>query len=136
MSCFTVWFGGESAPKVCQASLLEHFSELSDNRAPDWVMDRRLDDVSPEVPLVATRATIFSCDGIDEVAAWSQRHPGVLQRFSAFHFGVSSERWPRTPVNRVDPVHFDCCFESRIVVPRPGRHDLIAIGRAAPPRQS
>ena len=97
MGCFTVWFGGESAPKACQASLLEHFSELSDNCAPDWVMDRRLDDVSPEVPLVATRATIFSCDGIDEIAAWSQRHPGVLQRFSAFHFGVSSERWPRTP---------------------------------------
>jgi predicted transposase YbfD/YdcC len=44
-----------------------------------------------------------------------------------FHFGILCARWLRTLINRLDPVLFASCFESRIKELWPGRHDLIAI---------
>jgi hypothetical protein len=122
MDDFTVLFDGEAAPKARLALLLEHFSELSDDREPDRIM-YRLD----EVLLLVTCATISSCDDFDEIAAWGQHHLGFLRRFSEFHFGVPCERWLRTLVNRVDPILFGRCFESWIAALWPDRHDLIAI---------
>lgn len=112
----------EAAPRARLALLLEHFSELSDDREPDRIM-YRLD----EVLLLVTCATISSCDDFDEIAAWGQHHLGFLRRFSEFHFGVPCERWLRTLVNRVDPILFGRCFESWIGALWPARHDLIAI---------
>ena len=54
-------------------------------------------------------------------------HLELLRRFSPFHFGIPSERWLRTLVNRVDPILFGRCFEDWIRALWPGRHDLIAI---------
>jgi predicted transposase YbfD/YdcC len=102
--------------------LLEHFSELSDDREPDRIMCR-LD----EVLLLVTYATISSCDDFDEIAAWRQHHLGFLRRFSEFHFGVPCERWLRALANRVDPIFFGRCFESWIAALWPDRHYLIAI---------
>jgi len=47
--------------------------------------------------------------------------------FAPFHHGIPCERWPRTRVNRVDPLTFGRCFDSWIKSLWPGRHDLIAI---------
>jgi predicted transposase YbfD/YdcC len=122
MDDFTILFDGEATPKARLALLLEHFSELADEREPDRIM-YRLD----EVLLLVTCATISSCDDFDEIAAWGQHHLGFLRRFSEFHFGVPCERWLRTLVNRVDPILFGRCFESWIAALWPDRHDLIAI---------
>jgi predicted transposase YbfD/YdcC len=80
-----------------------------------------------EVLLLLTCATIASCDDFDEIAAWGRHHLERLRRFSPFPFGIPSERWLRTLVNRVDPILFGCCFEDWIRALWPGRHDLIAI---------
>jgi len=50
-----------------------------------------------------------------------------LRQFAPFHFGIPSERWLRTLVNRVDPILFGHCFEGWIKDLWPNRHDLIAI---------
>lgn len=62
-------FSGEEVPRARPALLLEHFSELSDDREPQRIM-YRLD----EVLLLVTCATICSCDDFDEIAAWGEHH--------------------------------------------------------------
>jgi hypothetical protein len=53
------------------------------------------------VLLLATCATIPSCDDFDDIVAWGENHLDFLRRFSGFHFGIV-----RSPLNRVDPVLF------------------------------
>jgi predicted transposase YbfD/YdcC len=115
-------FSGEDVPRARLALLLEHFSELSDDREPQRIM-YRLD----EVLLLVTCATICSCDDFDEIVAWGEHHLGFLRRFSEFHFGIPCERWLRILVNRIDPILFGRCFQSWIAALWPDRHDLIAI---------
>lgn len=122
MDDFTILFDGEAVPKARLALLLEHFSELSDEREPARIL-YQLD----EVLLLVTCATIASCDDFDEIVAWGQHHLGFLRQFSEFHFGIPCERWLRTLVNRVDPLLFGRCFEGWIAALWPDRHDLIAI---------
>lgn len=122
MDDFTIACAGEDAPRARLALLLQHFSELSDEREPGRIM-YRLD----EVLLLVTCATIASCDDFDDIVAWGQHHLNFLRRFSEFHFGVPCERWLRCLVNRIDPILFGRCFESWIAALWPGRHDLIAI---------
>jgi predicted transposase YbfD/YdcC len=104
------------------ALLLEHFSELSDERE-SWRVMYPLS----EVLLLLTCATICSCDDFEEIAAWGESHLPFLRRFSEFHFGIPCERWLRNLVNRINPILFGRCFESWIAALWPGRHDLIAI---------
>lgn len=118
----TILFADEDTPRVRLALLLEHFSELSDDREPGRIM-YRLD----EVLLLVTCATIASCDDFDDIVAWGEHHLDFLRRFSEFHFGVPCERWLRTLVNRIDPVLFGRCFDGWIAALWPHRHDLIAI---------
>jgi predicted transposase YbfD/YdcC len=115
-------FSGEEVPRARLALLLEHFSELADDREPQRIM-YRLD----EVLLLVTCATICSCDDFDEIVAWGEHHIAFLRRFSEFHFGIPCERWLRILVNRIDPILFGRCFDSWIAALWPGRHDLIAI---------
>lgn len=115
-------FSDADVPRARVALLLEHFSELSDEREPGRIM-YPLD----EVLLLVSCATIASCDDFDDIVAWGEHHLDFLRRFSEFHFGVPCERWLRTLVNRVDPIFFGRCFESWIKALWPGRHDLIAI---------
>src|SRR5665811_2257751 len=122
MDDFTIACAGEDAPRARLALLLQHFSELSDEREPGRIM-YRLD----EVLLLVTCATIASCDDFDDIVAWGQHHLDFLRRFSEFHFGVPCERWLRCLVNRIDPILFGRCFESWIAALWPGRNDLIAI---------
>jgi len=122
MHDLTIMFADEDTPRARLALLLEHFSELSDDREPGRI-------VYPleEVLLLVTCATIASCDDFDDIVTWGEHHLDFLRRFSEFHFGVPCERWLRCLVNRIDPVLFGRCFEGWIAALWPDRHDLIAI---------
>jgi predicted transposase YbfD/YdcC len=115
-------FAEEDAPRARLTLLLQHFSELSDDREPGRIMYPLA-----EVLLLVTCATIASCDDFDDIVAWGENNLGFLRRFSEFHFGIPCERWLRSLVNRIDPVLFGRCFHGWIAELWPGRHDLIAI---------
>ena len=122
MHDLSIMFADEDVPRARLALLLEHFSELSDDREPGRIMYPLA-----EVLLLVTCATIASCDDFDDIAAWGEHHLDFLRRFAEFHFGVPCERWLRSLVNRIDPVLFGHCFDGWIAALWPDRHDLIAI---------
>jgi len=109
-------------PRARLAVLLEHFSEIDDEREP-WRVVYPL----AEVLLLLTCATIASCDDFEDIVAWGEQHLDFLRRFSEFHFGIPCVRRLQSLVNRVDPILFGQCFESWIKELWPDRHDLIAI---------
>ena len=92
-TCFVT---DEEIPRSRLSVLLEHFSQLDDQREP-W---RAMYPLS-EMLLLLTCATIASCDDFDEIVAWGEHRLEFLRRFAPFHFGVPCERWLRT---LVDPV--------------------------------
>ena len=112
----------EEMPRARLAVLLEHFSEIDDEREP-WRVVYPLAEVLP----LLTCATIASCDDFEDIVAWGEQHLDFLRRFSEFHFGIPCVRWLQSLVNRVDPILFRQCFESWIKELWPDRHDLIAI---------
>jgi DDE_Tnp_1-associated len=112
----------EEAPRSRVAVLLEHFSELGDEREP-W----RIMYPLKEVLLLIVCATIAGCDDFDEIYAWGVHHLDFLRQFSEFHHGIPCERWLRMLVNRVDPILFGRCFTSWVAALWPDRHDLVAI---------
>jgi predicted transposase YbfD/YdcC len=112
----------DESPRARLALLLEHFSELNDDREA-W---RVLYPIE-EVLLLVTCATIASCDDFDDIADWGEHHLDFLRRFSDFHHGVPCARWLRDLVNRIDPALFRRCFESWVAALWPDRHEFIAI---------
>lgn len=114
-------FEGES-PRARLALLLQHFSELEDDREP-W----RIVYPLREVLLLTTCATIAGCDDFDDIVAWGEHHLPFLRQFSDFHHGIPCERWLRTLINRIDPTLFRHCFTSWVASLWPDRHDFIAI---------
>jgi hypothetical protein len=112
----------EEAPRARLAVLLQHFSQLGDDREPWRVMFPL-----KEVMLLVVCATIAGCDDFDEICAWGRHHLDFLRGFSEFHHGIPCERWLRKLVNRVDPILFGRCFASWVAALWPDRHDLIAI---------
>ena len=127
MLAVAISFPDEDIPKARLALLLEHFSELSDDRE-SWRVMYPL----REALLLATCATICSCDDFDDIVLWGEHHLDFLRRFSPFHFGVPCARWVHTLLNRVDPVLFARCYQDWIAALWPGRHDLIAIPGSSP----
>ncbi|MGZ3250692.1 MAG: ISAs1 family transposase [Xanthobacteraceae bacterium] len=109
-------------PRARLGLLLQHFSELDDEREP-WRVLYPL----KEVLLLVTCATIASCDDFDDIVAWGEHHLDFLRRFSEFHHGIPCERWMRALVNRIDPILFGQCFNSWVAAQWPGRHEFIAI---------
>lgn len=109
-------------PRARLALLLKHFSELEDGREA-W----RVAYPIQEVLLLATCATIASCDDFDEIVAWGEHNLSFLRRFGDFHHGVPCARWLRDLLNRVDPALFAACLEAWIADLWPGRHEFIAI---------
>lgn len=112
----------ETMPRARLGLLLQHFSELGDEREP-WRVMYPL----KEVLLLVTCATIASCDDFDDIVAWGKHHLGFLRRFAEFHHGIPCERWLRHLVNRIDPALFGRCFDSWVAALWPGRHEFIAI---------
>jgi predicted transposase YbfD/YdcC len=112
----------DESPRARLAVLLEHFSELEDDREA-WRVVYPIE----EVLLLVTCATIASCDDFEDIVEWGEQHLDFLQQFSEFHHGIPCARWLRDLVNRIDPVLFASCFKSWIAALWPGRHDFIAI---------
>jgi predicted transposase YbfD/YdcC len=112
----------EEVPRARLALLLQHFSELDDEREP-W----RIVYPLKEVLLLVTCATIASCDDFDDIVAWGNHHLAFLRRFCEFHHGIPCERWLRALVNRIDPALFGRCFNSWTAVLWPNQHEFIAI---------
>src|SRR5882724_728167 len=112
----------EEMPRARLGVLLQHFSELDDDREP-WRVMYPL----KEVLRLVTCATIASCDDFDDIVAWGKHHLDALRRFSTFHHGIPCERWLRALVNRIDPILFGRCFESWVAAQWPGRHEFIAL---------
>ncbi|MFZ1153310.1 MAG: ISAs1 family transposase [Solirubrobacteraceae bacterium] len=112
----------EEMPRAQLGLLLQHFSELDDEREP-WRVMYPLS----EVLLLVTCATIASCDDFDDIVSWGEHHLEFLRRFAEFHHGIPCERWLRALVNRIDPILFGRCFESWVAALWPGRHEFIAI---------
>ena len=122
MDAVAVMIPDEESPRARLGLLLQHFSALEDDREP-WRVMYPLS----EVLLLATCATIASCDDFDDIVAWGKHHLAFLRRFSEFHHGIPCERWVRALVNRVDPVLFGRCFNGWIAALWPDRHEFIAI---------
>ena len=97
-------FVEDAMPRDRLALLLDHFSQIDDDRDP-----ARVAYLLSEGLLLVTCATIASCDDFDDIAAWGEHHLAFLRRFSPFHFGIPCARWLRALVNRVDPVLFGRC---------------------------
>jgi predicted transposase YbfD/YdcC len=112
----------EESPRARLGLLLQHFSELGDDREPWRVMYPLA-----EVLLLVTCATIASCDDFDDIVAWGKHHLAFLRQFSEFHHGIPCERWLRALVNRIDPVLFGRCFDGWTAQLWPNRHEFIAI---------
>jgi predicted transposase YbfD/YdcC len=112
----------EELPRARLGLLLQHFSELGDEREP-WRVMYPL----KEVLLLVTCATIASCDDFDDIVAWGRHHLDFLRRFAEYHHGIPCERWLRHLVNRVDPALFGRCFANWVAALWPGRHEFIAI---------
>jgi len=112
----------EEMPRAQLGLLLQHFSELDDEREPWRVMYPLR-----EVLLLVICATIASCDDFDDIVGWGEHHLEFLRRFAEFHHGIPCERWLRALVNRIDPILFGRCFESWVAALWPSRHEFIAI---------
>src|SRR3984893_14721698 len=112
----------DESPRARLAVLLEHFSELDDDREA-W----RVVYPIAEVLLLVTCAKIASCDDFEDIFEWGEHHLDFLRQFSEFHHGIPCARWLRSLVNRIDPALFGRCFTSWIAALWPGRHDFIAI---------
>jgi predicted transposase YbfD/YdcC len=122
MAPMSVSIFDQEVPRARLGLLLQHFSELGDEREP-WRVMYPL----KEVLLLVTCATIASCDDFDDIAAWGKHHLGFLRRFAEYHHGIPCERWLRHLVNRIDPALFGHCFDSWVAALWPGRHEFIAI---------
>ena len=121
MQDLIIMFADEDVPRARLALLLEHFSELSDDREPARIMYPL-----EEVLLLVTCATIASCDDFDDIVGWGQHHLDFLRSFSEFHFGIPCERWLRSLVNRIDPVLFGHCFDCLLYTSPSPRDGLLS----------
>lgn len=92
-------------PRV--ASLLKHFSALSDSRQ-SWRVMYPL----REVLLLVVCGTIAAGDDYDEIVDWGEAHLSFLRRFLPFDWGIPCADWLRTLMNRIDPELFAACFMS------------------------
>ncbi len=104
------------------ASLLKHFSALSDSRQ-QWRVAYPLN----EVLLLVVCGTIAASDDYDEIVDWGEAHLPFLRRFMPFHFGVPCADWLRTLMNRIDPELFGACFMSWVSELKPGAPAHIAL---------
>ena len=77
MAPVTVTIIDEEMPRARLGLLLQHFSEIEDDREP-W----RIMYPLKEVLLLVTCATIASCDDFDDIVAWGEHHLDFLRRFS------------------------------------------------------
>jgi predicted transposase YbfD/YdcC len=102
--------------------LLDHFAAVRDPREP-----AKVKFPLHEILFLTTCATIAGCDDYDEISAWGNHHLAFLRAHSEFYFGIPTEDWLRTVINRIDPALFEACFTAWATGLRPDAADLIAL---------
>lgn len=112
----------QSFPRPRLRTLLEHFAEVHDPRAPEKVRYPL-----NEVLFLVVAASIAGCDDYDEIADWGANRLAFLRGFSEFHFGTPCEDWLRVVMNRIDPALFQACFSAWARCLSPGAADLVAL---------
>jgi predicted transposase YbfD/YdcC len=103
-------------------TLLEHLSEIPDNREP-----HRIAYPLAEVLMLVVCASIADCDDYDEIVDWGEHHLDYLRGFSAYYWGIPKAEWLRTLMNRMDPELFSACFEAWVRAWYGGEADLVSI---------
>ncbi len=103
-------------------SLLEHFSEIMDDRQPCRVMYPL-----GEVLLLVVCGTMAACDDYDDIVLWGERHLGFLRRLQEFHHGIPCADWLRVAMNRIGPDLFALCFLNFVAERLPGAVGQFAI---------
>ena len=102
--------------------LLQHFSQIEDDRTP-WRVDHPL----PEVLLLVVCGTICDCDDFESIADWGEGHLDFLRTVLPFRNGVPTGRWLNILMNRMDPALFAECFAGWVREVWPDQVDLVAI---------
>ena len=103
-------------------SLLEHFSEIGDERQPCKVMYPL-----SEVLLLVVCGTMAACDDYDDIVLWGNKHLTFLRGLQEYHYGIPCADWLRVVMNRIGPELFASCFLNFVAERLPGAVGQIAI---------
>ena len=112
----------EFADRLSLKTLLDHFSEISDERE-SW----RVAYPMPEVLFLVVCATLSACDDFDDIALWGDKHIDFLRNFHPLHHGVPGARWLNILMNRIDPALFSACFMRWASTLSPAAAGIIAL---------
>lgn len=112
----------EIADRLSLKTLLDHFSEITDERE-SW----RVAYPMPEVLFLVVCGTLATCDDFDDIALWGDKHIDFLRNFLPYYHGVPGSRWLNILMNRIDPELFSACFMSWASTLSPSAAGIIAL---------
>src|SRR5580693_8584112 len=104
------------------ASILEHFSALSDPRQ-HWRVLYPL----PEILLLVLCATLAGMEDFVEIRLWADQRLDFLRRFLPYERGVPSHDTLSDVRNALDPELFKACFLAWVEGLRDQEPEIIAI---------
>lgn len=104
------------------ASLLDHFSALSDPRQR-WRVLYPL----PEILLLVLCATLSGMEDFVEIRLWGEQRLDFLRRFLPYERGLPAHDTLNDVINGLDAELFKACFANWVETLRDGAPDIIAI---------
>ncbi len=107
---------------VRSASLLDHFSALSDPRQR-WRVVYPL----PEILLLVLCATLSGMEDFVEIRLWGEERLDFLRRFLPYERGLPAHDTLNDVINALDAELFKSCFATWVESLRDGDPDIIAI---------
>ena len=107
---------------VRSASLLDHFSALSDPRQR-WRVVYPL----PEILLLVLCATLSGMEDFVEIRLWGEERLDFLRRFLPYERGLPAHDTLNDVINALDAELFNNCFATWVESLRDGDPDIIAI---------
>ena len=109
-------------PSPQSASLLDHFSALSDPRQR-WRVLYPL----PEILLLVLCATLSGMDDFVEIRLWGDERLDFLRRFLPYERGLPAHDTLNDVINGLDADLFKTCFANWVEALRDRAPDIIAI---------
>lgn len=104
------------------ASLLDHFSALTDPRQPGKVLYPL-----PEVMLLVLCATLAGAEDFVEVRLWGRQKLAFLRTLLPFRHGIPSHDTLNDVINALDPDLFGACFTTWVEGLREDEPDIVAV---------